>query len=162
MCNEITYPLLNFNGWTVEIKEWISNSIPHFTMDVITYAFRDLSSAMLVKRAIGICCRLTTQLKGYGLRLHRWSFPNMKCHITTHRFRCSHINPSHGIPIMWRFINVKLHQVSTKVPLKYCFPNGQLSNRGFDGFHFETQSKFKHNFDYINVCLGVVLYLLLC
>ena len=33
----ITYPFLNFNGCTVEVSEWISNFIPHFIMDVITY-----------------------------------------------------------------------------------------------------------------------------
>ena len=31
MWDEITYPFLNFNGVTVEVKELISNSIPHFT-----------------------------------------------------------------------------------------------------------------------------------
>ena len=35
MWDEIIYPFLNFNGCTVEIKEWISNFIPHFIMDVI-------------------------------------------------------------------------------------------------------------------------------
>ena len=35
--DEITYPFLNFNGVTVEVWEWISNSIPHFTGQVITY-----------------------------------------------------------------------------------------------------------------------------
>ena len=35
--DEITYPFLNFNGATVEVYEWISNFIPHFTMHVITY-----------------------------------------------------------------------------------------------------------------------------
>ena len=29
--DEITYPFLNFNGATVEVKEWISNFILHFT-----------------------------------------------------------------------------------------------------------------------------------
>ena len=29
--DEITYPSLNFNGTTVEVWEWISNFIPHFT-----------------------------------------------------------------------------------------------------------------------------------
>ena len=43
MGDEITYPFLNFNGCTVEVKEWISNSISHFIMDVITYPFWDLS-----------------------------------------------------------------------------------------------------------------------
>ena len=35
--DEITYPLPNFNGGTVEIWEWIRNFIPHFTGNVITY-----------------------------------------------------------------------------------------------------------------------------
>ena len=34
---EITYPFLNFNSVTVEVWEWISNLIPHFTGHVITY-----------------------------------------------------------------------------------------------------------------------------
>ena len=29
--DEITYPFLNFNGATVEIHQWISNFIPHFS-----------------------------------------------------------------------------------------------------------------------------------
>ena len=35
--DEITYPFLNFNGATVEVYEWISNFIPQFIMDLITY-----------------------------------------------------------------------------------------------------------------------------
>ena len=31
MWNEITYPFPNFNGGTVEVWEWISDIIPHFT-----------------------------------------------------------------------------------------------------------------------------------
>ena len=34
---EITYPFLNVNGGTVKVKGWISNIIPYFIMDVITY-----------------------------------------------------------------------------------------------------------------------------
>ena len=37
MWDEITYPFLNFSGATVEVKEWISNFIPHFIGHVITY-----------------------------------------------------------------------------------------------------------------------------
>ena len=33
--DEITYPFPNLNGATVEVWEWISNSTPHFIMDVI-------------------------------------------------------------------------------------------------------------------------------
>ena len=39
--DEITYPFLNFNGYTVEVKEWKSNFILHFIMDVITYPCYD-------------------------------------------------------------------------------------------------------------------------
>ena len=38
MWDEITYPFPNFNGGTVEVREWISNFNPHFTEYVITYA----------------------------------------------------------------------------------------------------------------------------
>ena len=36
---EITYPFPNFNGWTVEVWEWISNFSPHFTRHVITFTW---------------------------------------------------------------------------------------------------------------------------
>ena len=35
--DEITYPFPNFNGTTVEVWEWITNFIPHFTEHVIIY-----------------------------------------------------------------------------------------------------------------------------
>ena len=35
--DEITYPFPNFNGATVEVWEWISNFIPLFTVQIITY-----------------------------------------------------------------------------------------------------------------------------
>ena len=41
VCDGITYSFLNFNGATVEVKEWISNFIPHIIMDVITYLYSD-------------------------------------------------------------------------------------------------------------------------
>ena len=37
MWDEITYPFPNFNIEAVEVWEWISNSIPYFIVDVITY-----------------------------------------------------------------------------------------------------------------------------
>ena len=33
--DEITYHFLNFNGGTIEVKEWIGNSIPHIIMGVL-------------------------------------------------------------------------------------------------------------------------------
>ena len=36
MWDEITYPFPNFNSATVEVCEWIIDSIPHFIMDVIS------------------------------------------------------------------------------------------------------------------------------
>ena len=41
--DEITYPFPNFNGGTVVVWEWLSNLIPYFIMDVITYPYWDLS-----------------------------------------------------------------------------------------------------------------------
>ena len=37
MWDEITYPFLNFNGFTVEVLEWISNFISHCIGHAITY-----------------------------------------------------------------------------------------------------------------------------
>ena len=34
MWDKITYPFLNFNGATVEVYEWINNSVPHFTVEL--------------------------------------------------------------------------------------------------------------------------------
>ena len=34
---EITYPFPNFNGWDIEVWEWINNFIPHFTGPVADY-----------------------------------------------------------------------------------------------------------------------------
>ena len=53
---EITYPFPNLNGYTVEVSEWISNSITYFMMDVITYPCWDKSQSMFVKGARGIAC----------------------------------------------------------------------------------------------------------
>ena len=38
---EITYPFPNFNDCAVEVWEWISNFVPHFLIDVITYPTYD-------------------------------------------------------------------------------------------------------------------------
>ena len=35
--DEISYPFPNFNGTTIEDREWKSNFIPHFTVHVIIY-----------------------------------------------------------------------------------------------------------------------------
>ena len=35
--DEIIYPSPNFNGYTVEVWEWINNFIPYFTRHVIMY-----------------------------------------------------------------------------------------------------------------------------
>ena len=40
--DEITYPFSNFNGGAVEVWDWISNFIQHFTGYDITYPW-DLS-----------------------------------------------------------------------------------------------------------------------
>ena len=43
MWDEMTYPFPNFNGYTVEVWEWISIFIPHFAGHVITYSCWDWS-----------------------------------------------------------------------------------------------------------------------
>ena len=51
MRDENAYPFPNFNGVAVEVWEWISNFIPHFTR-VITYPYWVLSQSMLIKKTI--------------------------------------------------------------------------------------------------------------
>ena len=46
----------NFNGATVEVWEWISNTISHFTRHVIIYPCWDKGKSMLVKEAPGSRC----------------------------------------------------------------------------------------------------------
>ena len=41
LCDEIACPFPSFNGWTVEVFEWISNFTPNFIVDVITYTCWD-------------------------------------------------------------------------------------------------------------------------
>ena len=48
--DEITYPFLNFNGCTVKVLDWISNFIPHFTMDVLSYPYWDIKLIHVIKR----------------------------------------------------------------------------------------------------------------
>ena len=54
MWEGITYPFPNFNGYTIEVWEWISNFIPHFTGQMITYPCWDLNYFMSVKGATGL------------------------------------------------------------------------------------------------------------
>ena len=53
MWNEITFPFPNFNGATIEVWEWVSNFIPHFTGHVIDHPYWNQSQFMLVKGALG-------------------------------------------------------------------------------------------------------------
>ena len=41
--DEITDPFLNYNGCTVEVKEWMNNFTPHIKMGVIIYPCWDQS-----------------------------------------------------------------------------------------------------------------------
>ena len=47
--DKITYLLPKFNGTAIEVWEWISYFITHFTIHVIVYLSWDLSYSMLVK-----------------------------------------------------------------------------------------------------------------
>ena len=46
--DEIINPFPNLNGCTVEVWEWISNLIPHFIMDVITYPYKGSPGTIIV------------------------------------------------------------------------------------------------------------------
>ena len=62
---EITYPFPNFNGYTVEVWEWISNFILNSAGHVITYPYDNISYAQpwqplstiyLMVRCALFCC----------------------------------------------------------------------------------------------------------
>ena len=46
MSDEVTYSFPNLKGATVEVWEWISDSIPNFTGYVITYPRWDYSQTI--------------------------------------------------------------------------------------------------------------------
>ena len=50
--DEITYSFPNFHGAIVEIWEWISDFVPHFIVNVVTYPWWNYSESVLVKGAI--------------------------------------------------------------------------------------------------------------
>ena len=52
-----TYPFPNFNGFNVEVYEWMSNCIPHFLTDVIIYSCSDVHTYTVYpkKYAHGFC-----------------------------------------------------------------------------------------------------------
>ena len=60
MWDEITQPIPNFNGCTVEACEWINAFIPHIIMDMITYPCCDLKLIHVSKR--GLRC-LTNKIR---------------------------------------------------------------------------------------------------
>ena len=52
VCDEITQPFPNFNGWTVEFWEWISNFITFFIIVVITYPHWILFNSIFSPRVL--------------------------------------------------------------------------------------------------------------
>ena len=59
MWEDITFLFPNFNGCTVEVWEWISNFISHFTEHVITYPCLGLKLNYVSKRSPGVAIELS-------------------------------------------------------------------------------------------------------
>ena len=53
--DEITYPVPNFNGATIDIWEWIGNFIPHFAGHMFSYPCWDDTKSMLMKWSPAVC-----------------------------------------------------------------------------------------------------------
>ena len=70
--DEITYPFLNFNGATVEVKEWISNFIPHINNGCTGNYFSMLGLKLNHVSKRGHSC-MTYQYSGL-LSLTAWAF----------------------------------------------------------------------------------------
>ena len=52
MWDEVTYPSLNVNGYSVEVWEWISNFFLHFIMDVNNYSCWDVLAELTNGRGV--------------------------------------------------------------------------------------------------------------
>ena len=77
MCIEITYSFPNFNGAIVEVWEWISTFITHFTGYVITDPCWNWSQSLLMKGiplwGLGVFLLLLTHLPLYiAAKMRRW------------------------------------------------------------------------------------------
>ena len=82
---EIIYPFPNFNGATVEVWELLSNIIPHFMMDVITYPYWDKRWSMLVK--------LGTGAAGAMIQLSdAWVYPQPPTKLIWHQIGSIHLS----------------------------------------------------------------------
>ena len=68
MWDDIIYPFPNFNGFTVEVWEWINNFIPHFIIQVSTYPWLTsyIFRSMFLKNRVD---KNSSLLEG----CHRWS-----------------------------------------------------------------------------------------
>ena len=75
--DEITYSILNLNGCTVEVSEWISICIPHFSGHVITYPFWDAPYPPKW-RWVSLKCRWVPHpLTSQTLLWRSWSYAKM-------------------------------------------------------------------------------------
>ena len=130
--DEIIYPFPNIIGVAIDVWEWISNFIPHFIMDVITYSCWELNQSMLVKGAPGSLCGLGSISKPLAgsqiediLNFHPW--------YEKHIFQC--------MDKIFSVIPLKFHQKVSGVHWKLWFLyNVDISNT----------VKFKSLFTFLN------------
>ena len=87
VCDEIIYPFPNFNGATGATVV-LTNFIPHFIMNVVTYPYWDWRKALLVKWALGRDLQY-----GYSELIHK----------TPKKMICS----------LWRFVTVQYMLIHT-------------------------------------------------
>ena len=106
MWDEITYPFPNFNGYTVEVWEWISNFISHLIGPVITYAWWDVNQSISIIWAPG----LPVVLSQYLDLLTDWTSLFRHCGIgviTTHKST-------------WKLQKVHIYENTYNIYLRYC------------------------------------------
>ena len=97
MWGEITYLLINFTCFTVELCEWLSNFSPDFTWHVISNLRWDLSCTMLVK---GASCWQALASRGGVISTRRT--PSHHHHHPT-----PPATPNTPIPIAWHVILIR-------------------------------------------------------
>ena len=118
--DKITYQFPNFNGTTVEVWKWVSNFVPHFIMDVITYPITShWYLGWHIPEEIG--------------QYHYWCYPGslqqqwyLLCMIRRSWGLIQYKNASHtrtGIPIIkmrWLWVSLFESFYTDKMPSLYC------------------------------------------
>ena len=136
MWDEITYPLPNFNGCTVEGWECISNFIPRFIIDINTYP----------------CCKLTMLVNGGPGRRLVGREKNTVCHQSKQSVDKEHHNMQHC-----KVDRENLGMYSTKVAIFQAFGANQYIEAETKWLTFCRQHFQLHFLEWMNIMSDILI-----